>query len=97
MVRDDYSVFTKDQEVFDRAALRYPIVEESRQKAFEALDWVEEHAKYWTGPFAVMPQRLPRTDWETLTTQEIHTAMRLALNGQGENDTKRATKRTGEV
>ena len=91
MVRDDYSVFTKDQEVFDRAALRYPIVEESRQKAFAALDWVEEHAKYWTGPFAVMPQRLPRTDWETLTTQEIHTAMRLALNGQAENDTRRAT------
>ncbi len=35
------------------------------------------------------PQRLPRTDWETLTTQEIHTAMRFALNGQGENDTRR--------
>ena len=88
VVREDHSVFTKDQEVFDRAALRYPIVEESRQKAFEALDWVEEHAKYWTGPFAVMPRHLPRTDWETLTTREIHTAMRFALNGQGENDTR---------
>jgi hypothetical protein len=86
-VRDDFSVFTKDHEVFERAALRYPIVEESRQKAFEALGWVEEHAKYWTGPFAVMPQHLPRTDWETLTIQEIQTSMRLALNGQGDNDT----------
>ncbi|MGZ3616779.1 MAG: DUF402 domain-containing protein [Ktedonobacteraceae bacterium] len=88
VVREDHSVFTKDHEVFDRAAQRYPIVEESRQQAFEALDWVEEHAKYWTGPFIVMPQHLPRSDWETLTTQEIQTAMRLALNGQVENDTR---------
>ena len=73
-------------EVFDRSALRYPIVEESRQKAFEVLDWVEEHAKYWTGPFTIMPQRLPRSDWETLTTQEIRSSMRLALNGRSEND-----------
>jgi hypothetical protein len=88
VVRDDYSVFTKDHEVFDRAALRYPIVEESRQKAFEALNWVEEHAKNWTGPFSDIPQHLPRTDWETLTTPEIYTSMHAALNGHGENDTR---------
>jgi len=38
VIREDGSVYTKDQEVFDRAALRYPIVEESRAKAFEMLD-----------------------------------------------------------
>src|SRR5205085_707905 len=63
VIREDGSVFTKDQAVFDRAAQRYPIVEESRQKAFETLDWVEEHAKHWTGPSTIMPRQLPRTDW----------------------------------
>jgi predicted RNA-binding protein associated with RNAse of E/G family len=91
VVRDDYSVFTKDHAIFDRAAQRYPIVEESRHKAFEALDWVEEHAKHWTGPFTVMPRHLPRTDWEALTTAEIRASMRSALNGQGEDDTRRTT------
>jgi hypothetical protein len=91
VVREDYSVFTKDHAVFDRAAQRYPIVEESRQKAFEALDLVEEHAKHWTGPFTIIPRRLPRTDWEALTTEEIRSAMRSALNNQGEDDFKRTT------
>jgi protein associated with RNAse G/E len=88
VVRDDYSVFTKDHAVYDRAAQRYPIVEESRQKAFEALDWVEEHAKHWTGPFTFMPRYLPRTDWEALTTEEIRAAMHSALNSQGQDDTR---------
>lgn len=80
VIREDFSVFTKDQEVFDRAALRYPIVEESRQKAFEMLDRVEEHAKHWTGPFSIMPRRLPRADWEELDPETIRTEMRAALN-----------------
>ena len=91
VVRGDHSVYTKDHEVFDRAALRFPIVEESRQKAFEALDLVEEHAKHWTGPFTVIPRRLPYTEWETLTTEEIRSVMRAALNGQDEHDTSRTT------
>src|SRR5581483_10602911 len=66
VVREDYSVYTKDQEVFDRAAQRYPIVEESRQKSFEVLDWLEEQAKQWTGPFTGIPRQLPRTDFELL-------------------------------
>src|SRR5258708_11071495 len=41
VVRADYSVYTKDQEVFDRAAMRFPIVEQSRKKSFEVLDWLE--------------------------------------------------------
>ncbi len=88
VVRDDYSVFTKDQAIFDRAAQRYPIVEESRQKAFEALDWLEVHAKNWTGPFDVIPRHLPCTDWNSLTSEEIRAAMRSALNSQGQDDTR---------
>ena len=80
VVREDYSVYTKDHEVFDRAALRYPVVEESRKIAFETLDRVEEHAKHWTGPFAVIPRRLPRADWEKLSPQTIQAEMRAALN-----------------
>ncbi len=76
VVRADYSVYTKDQEVFDRAALRYPIVEHSRRKSFEVLDWLEEHAQHWTGPFALIPRQLPRTDFEQLTPQEASTILR---------------------
>ena len=79
VIREDGSVYTKDQEVFDRAARRYPIVEESRQKSFEVLDWVERHARKWTGPFSVMPRRLPRTDFETLSEAEVRAAMRSVL------------------
>ena len=71
VVREDGSVFTKDHEVFDRAALRYPIVEQSRQKSFEVLDWLEEHAKTWTGPFSVIPKQLTRTDFENLSVEGI--------------------------
>jgi len=75
VIREDYSVYTKDQEVYERAALKYPIVAESRQKSFEVLDWMEKHAKKWTGPFAVMPRQLPRTDWEGLSAIEIRELM----------------------
>ena len=82
VIREDGSVFTKDQEVFDRAARRYPIVEESRQQAFAALDSVEEHAKHWSGPFEVIPRRLSRTDWDTLSVEGIRAEMRSALQQQ---------------
>lgn len=75
VIREDRSVFTKDQEVYDRAARRYPIVEECRQQSFYWLDWVEQHAKCWTGPFAVMPQQLPRTNFESLSKDEIRSVM----------------------
>jgi protein associated with RNAse G/E len=79
VIREDGSVYTKDQEVFDRAAKRYLIVEQSRQKSFEVLYWLEEQARHWTGPFAVMPRHLPCTDWMGMSTQEIRDAMRGAL------------------
>ena len=79
VIREDGSVYTKDQEVYDRAARRYPIVEEVRKKAFQALDELEEHAKQWTGPFAIMPRHLPTTDWGSMTPQEIRHAMQSAL------------------
>ena len=79
VIREDGSVYTKDQEVFDRAAKRYPIVEQSRQRSFEVLDWLEEHAKHWTGPFASIPQHLPSTEWECMSVQEMRDAMRSVL------------------
>jgi protein associated with RNAse G/E len=72
VARDNGTVYTKDQEVFDRAALRYPIVEQSREKAFEVLDSLEDHATHWSGPFRVIPRQLPRTDFETLTPAQVH-------------------------
>ncbi|MGH2480665.1 MAG: hypothetical protein ACRDHW_13505, partial [Ktedonobacteraceae bacterium] len=71
VIREDYSVYTKDQEVYERAAQQYPIVAESRQKSYEVLDWMEEHARNWSGPFTVMPKQLPRADWEDLSESEI--------------------------
>ncbi|QBD79992.1 DUF402 domain-containing protein [Ktedonosporobacter rubrisoli] len=71
VVGEDYSVYTKDQEVFDRAAQRYEIVEQSRAKSFEVLDWLEQHARNWTGPFSLLPRQLPRTDFERLSPEEI--------------------------
>ena len=79
VIRADYSVYTKDQEVYERAALQYPVVAESRQKSYEVLDWMEEHAKQWTGPFEVMPKRLPRTDWDNLSAVEIRASMQQSV------------------
>jgi len=76
VVREDHSVYTKDHEVFDRAAKRFPIVEESRKKSFEVLDWLEEQARNWTGPFEHIPRRLPRTDFETVSPDEASTILR---------------------
>jgi protein associated with RNAse G/E len=79
VVRQDGTVYTKDQEVFDRAARRYPIVEESRQKSFEVLGWLEEQAKCWAGPFAVIPRQLPRTDFERMSAEQAQSIMRSVL------------------
>ncbi len=76
VIRADHSVYTKDQEAYQWAAQRYPIVAESYQKSFAVLDWLEEHAKQWTGPFAVMPRHLPRTSWDDVTPEEIREIMR---------------------
>jgi len=80
VIRDDYSVYTKDQEVYERAVEKFPIVAESRKKSYEVLDWMEEHAKRWSGPFAVIPRKLPRTDWATLSPVEIGEVMRTAAS-----------------
>jgi hypothetical protein len=85
VVRADYSVYTKDQEVFDRAAMRFPIVEQSRKKSFEVLDWLEGQAKSWTGPFELIPRLLPRTDFEKLNPDEASASLRSVLNGQSDD------------
>ena len=90
VVRADYTVYTKDQEVFDRAAMRFPIVEQSRKKSFEVLDWLEGQAKSWTGPFELIPRLLPRTDFENLNPDEASASLRSVLNGQSD-DTARTS------
>jgi len=76
VIDEDYSVYTKDHEVFDRAAKHFPIVEQSRTKSFEVLDWLEEQAKNWSGPFTCIPRLLPRTDFETLNPDEASSILR---------------------
>ncbi|WP_161975224.1 DUF402 domain-containing protein [Tengunoibacter tsumagoiensis] len=80
VIQEDYTVFTKDQEVFERAARTYPIVEQSRQSSFAALDWLEAHARSWTGPFTLFPQRLPRTDLERLTPEEAAATLQALIH-----------------
>ena len=79
VVRQDYTVYTKDHEIFDRAAKRYPIVEESRQKSFEVLDWLEQQAKNWAGPFTIIPRCLPHTNFESLSPEEAGAALHSAI------------------
>lgn len=79
VIREDGNVYTKDQEVFDRAARRYPIVEQSRQQSFAMLDRIEQDAKRWSGPFTVMPRRLLRTDLDQLSSAEARAAYEAAI------------------
>ena len=78
VVREDYSVYTKDHEVFDRAAQRFPIVGQSRKKSYEALYQLEEQAKMWTGPFEYMPRLLPRVDFAQMGPEEAAAVLRAA-------------------
>ena len=77
VIREDYSVYTKDHEVFNRAAREYPIVEQARQKSFAVLDWLEAHARNWTGPFAIIPRQLPQTDLERMDAEKAAALLRL--------------------
>lgn len=77
VVKEDLSVYTKDHQVFDWAAMRYPIVRRSRQQVFEEMDRLEAQARQWTGPFTLIPKQLPRTDFETLSAADIPDSMRL--------------------
>jgi hypothetical protein len=45
---------------------------------------VEEHARHWSGPFAIIPRHLPRTDWEKLSPEKIRAEMRAAVAGNQE-------------
>jgi protein associated with RNAse G/E len=78
VVREDYSVYTKDHEVFDRAAQRFPIVEQSRKKSYEALDLLEMRAKKWTGPFERIPRILPQVDFARMSPEEAAAVLRAA-------------------
>jgi len=40
------------------------------------LDWLEEQAKTWTGPFEIIPRYLPRMDFETLHPGEAGAILR---------------------
>jgi protein associated with RNAse G/E len=76
VVREDYSVYTKDHAVFERAASRFPVVKQARKKSFEVLYWLEKQATNWTGPFERIPHQLPRTDFEKLSPDEASALLR---------------------
>lgn len=82
VVRDDYSVYTKDHEVFDRAARYYPVVEQSREQSFAALARLEKDAQNWTGPFTHVPRRLSRTDFHLLDSDEASAILRTLTSGE---------------
>jgi protein associated with RNAse G/E len=76
VVNEDYSVYTKDHEVFERAARHYPVVEQSRQQSFAALARLEKNAQNWTGPFAYVPRQLSRTDFHLLESDQASAILR---------------------
>jgi protein associated with RNAse G/E len=80
VINEDFTVYTKDQEVFEVAAHRYPLVREVREASFATLDWLEEHAKHWTGPFSVMPKSLPVTDFVQMQPEEAQARMQAILS-----------------
>jgi len=41
------------------------------------MDRLEAQARQWSGPFALIPGHLPRTDFETLSAAEIPESVRL--------------------
>lgn len=66
VVRADRSVFTKDQDVYERAMRVHEELVSLRAPAFTALEALADHAQAWTGPFVVVRDQLIRTDWEQL-------------------------------
>lgn len=70
VMRSDHSVYTKDQDVFDRAAKHFPEVEKTRAQSFAALDWLEQQLLQWNGPFKRIPRQLTCTTFEQLSTSE---------------------------
>jgi protein associated with RNAse G/E len=71
VVREDHTVYTKDQQVFEWAALRYSAVRKAREQVYAEMDRLEAQARQWSGPFALIPTRLPRTDWEQHSPAEV--------------------------
>jgi protein associated with RNAse G/E len=66
VVRADRSVFTKDQEVYDRAMLKHDALVAMHDEVFRELAALANHAEHWTGPFALISDHLARDDWHTL-------------------------------
>lgn len=66
VVRPDHSVLTKDQEVYARAMLVNPALAAMHDQAFAELDDLADQARAWTGPFALLDDRLTRADWHEL-------------------------------
>lgn len=66
VVHPDRSVSTKDEEVYARAMHYNPDLVPLQARAFAEMDELARHARQWTGPFAAIPPRLIRLDWERL-------------------------------
>jgi hypothetical protein len=78
VVRRDRTWYTKDHETYDRAEQVIPQLRELRPDAEETLRWLETWVAAWSGPFAHVPDTLPRTDWHLLdpASPEFAQAMR---------------------
>ena len=66
VVKPDHDVYTKDEEVYERAMKSYPDLLALHDQAFAELDALARHARDWTGPFAVLADEIIRTDWNEL-------------------------------
>ncbi len=73
-MRHDRTWYTKDHETYDRAERAIPRLRGLRPNAETALHQPEQWAADWSGPFAHVPEVLPRTDWHLLDTDSSELA-----------------------
>jgi len=66
VVKPDHSVYTKDEEIYERAMKQNANLIPIRDRTFAELDALAAHARNWTGPFAILDEQIVRTDWHLL-------------------------------
>jgi protein associated with RNAse G/E len=71
VVKPDHVVYTKDEEVYERAMKQNPNLVPIRRRVFDELDALATHARDWTGPFALIDEHIVRTDWQTLDPHSV--------------------------
>ena len=69
VVGDDYSVYTKDEEVYERAMRHNAELAELHDRAFSELVALADHARNWTGPFTAIAPTITQLEWQLLDPQ----------------------------